>query len=109
AGFAGLAFQGGQEKEAQRPCVHSTIHLESGDLAMRIPCVRGGWLAALLCVSSLGAAGTEAPLADAVEHRDQQAVLALLNQHVDVNARQSDGATALHWAAYLDDADTTAL
>jgi ankyrin repeat protein len=76
---------------------------------MRIPRVRGGWLAAMLCVSSLGAAGTEAPLADAVEHRDQPAVLALLNQHVDVNARQSDGATALHWAAYLDDADTTAL
>ena len=28
---------------------------------------------------------------------------ALLKARVDVNARQGDGATALHWAAHLDD------
>ncbi len=28
---------------------------------------------------------------------------ALLAQHVDVNATQGDGATALHWAAHFDD------
>ena len=39
----------------------------------------------------------------------RQAVLSLLKTHADVNAPQSDGATALHWAAYLEDADTTAL
>jgi ankyrin repeat protein len=70
---------------------------------------RGRWLAAMLCVSGLGAAGTDAPLADAVQRRDTQAVLSLLKNRADVNAPQSDGATALHWAADLDDAETTGL
>jgi len=64
---------------------------------MRMRCVRGLWLAAMLCVSSFGAAGPvdqDAPLADAVQRGDKQAVLSLLK---------------LHWAAYLEDADTTAL
>src|SRR6266516_4721267 len=69
----------------------------------------GLWLAAALCVSRLGAAGHDAPLADAVQRRDTQAVQALLKQRADVNVPQSDGATALHWAAYLEDAETTAL
>ena len=51
----------------------------------------------------------DAPLADAVQRRDKQAVQALLKKKADVNAPQSDGATALHWAAYLEDAETTAL
>jgi ankyrin repeat protein len=76
---------------------------------MRMRCVRGLWLTAMLCVSTLGAAGKDAPLADAVQHRDKQTVLTLLKQRADVNAPQSDGATALHWAAYLEDAETTAL
>ena len=75
---------------------------------MRMRCLRGLWLAALLGVSSLGAAGKDALLADAVQRGDRQAVLSLLKTQADVNAPQSDGATALHWAAYLDDADTTA-
>jgi uncharacterized protein len=69
----------------------------------------GLWLAAVLCVSSLGAAGHDALLADAVQRHDKQAVQALLKQRADVNVPQSDGATALHWAAYLEDAETTAL
>jgi ankyrin repeat protein len=76
---------------------------------MRMRCLSGLWLAALLGVSSLGAAGNESPLADAVQRGDRQAILALLKTHAEVNAPQSDGATALHWAAYLDDADTTSL
>jgi uncharacterized protein len=76
---------------------------------MRMPCVSWLWLTAMLCVTSLGAAGNDAPLADAVQRRDKQAVLSLLKKHADVNAPQSDGATALHWAAYLEDAETTAL
>src|SRR5262245_19472309 len=66
-------------------------------------------LIALLSVASVGAAGQSAPLADAVERRDTQAIQSLLKAHADVNAPQSDGATALHWAAYLEDAATTAL
>ncbi len=64
-----------------------------------------------LCVAggSFEAAGQEAPLASAVQRGDRAATLSLLGQQVDVNAAQGDGATALHWAAYLDDAETTAL
>src|SRR5947208_5056251 len=76
---------------------------------MRMRCLLGLSLAAILCVSSVGAAGNDAPLADAVERRDNQAVLSLLKTRADVNAAQSDGATALHWAAYLEDAETTSL
>jgi ankyrin repeat protein len=80
---------------------------------MRINCLSRPWIALMLSVASLGAgggsAGKDAPLADAVEHRDKQAMLSLLKAHADVNAPQSDGATALHWAAYLEDAETTAL
>jgi uncharacterized protein len=66
-------------------------------------------LTALLSVATLGAAGNGSPLADAVQRRDTQAIQSLLKSHADVNAPQSDGATALHWAAYLDDADTASL
>jgi len=76
---------------------------------MRMRRVRGLWLAAMLCGPSLGAAGNDAPLADAVQRRDAVAVQSLLKARADVNAPQGDGATALHWAAYLEDADTTAL
>ena len=40
---------------------------------------------------------------------DTATVLSLLEQQVNVNAVQGDGATALHWAVYVNDADTTAL
>ena len=84
---------------------------------MRVRSLLGLTVAVMFSVATLGAAGagvnTEAPapatLADAVQHRDKQAVAALLKKHADVNAPQGDGTTALHWAAYLEDADTTAL
>ena len=57
----------------------------------------------------LGAAGAEAPLADAVRRGDAAAIRTLLDEQANVDAAQGDGATALHWAAYLDDVDTTAL
>jgi len=63
-------------------------------------------IVAMLCFSAFAAASRDSPLADAVERGDAQAVAALLAHHADPNAPQSDGATALHWAAYLDDANT---
>ena len=54
-------------------------------------------------------AAERSALADAVERRDQTAVRALLQTGVDVNAAQVDGTTALHWAAYNDDAEIVAL
>jgi ankyrin repeat protein len=44
-----------------------------------------------------------APLADAAEKMDRAKIHVLLKQHVDVNAPQADGMTALHWATYQDD------
>ena len=51
----------------------------------------------------------DAPLADAAKRGDKQGVQALLKKKADVNAPQSDGATALHWTTYLNDAETSAL
>ena len=44
-------------------------------------------------------------LIEAVRNKDVQSVRALLQQRADVNAPQGDGATALHWAAHVDDLD----
>src|SRR6267143_3863375 len=57
--------------------------------------------------ATLGA--ERATLADAAEQRDKARVRTLLETGVDVNAAQIDGTTALHWAAYHDDAETAAL
>ena len=61
-------------------------------------------LAAALAVlppPAVAAAG-EPPLIAAVRGGDAATVRALLNARADVNARQGDGGTALHWAAHLD-------
>ncbi|HIC56679.1 MAG TPA: ankyrin repeat domain-containing protein, partial [Acidobacteria bacterium] len=57
----------------------------------------------------VGVSAQTAPLADAMERGDIAAVSSLLKTAVDVNAPQGDGATALHWAAYLDDSEMTAV
>lgn len=50
------------------------------------------------------------PLADAIEHRDVDTVRALLKgKKGDVNAKQADGMTALHWAVHHDDVEATEL
>lgn len=48
-------------------------------------------------------------LIEAVKAEDRAAVRAFLREKRDVNARQPDGATALHWAASLDDVETVGL
>ena len=48
-------------------------------------------------------------LVEAIRDGDRHAVQALLEEPVDVDARQPDGATALHWAAYLNDLETAEL
>ncbi|MFN0101751.1 MAG: ankyrin repeat domain-containing protein [Bryobacteraceae bacterium] len=59
--------------------------------------------------AGLVAAAAPSPLADAIEQRDTAAVRSLLGTGADVNAAQVDGTTALHWAAYHDDAETAGL
>jgi ankyrin len=69
---------------------------------------RLSWLASLLCVatlSTLNAAAADGRLADAVQARDAKATRALLQQHLDVDAPQPDGTTALHWATHWDELD----
>jgi ankyrin repeat protein len=58
-------------------------------------------VAILLSSGALLGAGTE--VADAVMKRDPALVQRLLQQKADVNGAQSDGMTALHWAARFDD------
>jgi ankyrin repeat protein len=54
-------------------------------------------------------ADTNSSLADAAEKSDRATILSLLKQRADVNAPQADGMTALHWATYLDELETTKL
>ncbi len=63
----------------------------------------------VLGVASMAFAAERATVADAAERRDQAVLRTLLTSGADVNATQVDGTTALHWAAYHDDADTAAL
>ena len=59
-------------------------------------------LAVLLAAGLCWAAG-DLRLIDAVKRRDHKALTLLLAQKADVNGAQPDGATALAWAAFLDD------
>ena len=63
-------------------------------------------LLAFLLTAVTSAAGSG--LADAVQQGDRAAVRRFLAAKVDVNEPQGDGMTALHWAAYNDDAETAA-
>src|SRR5687768_2334111 len=65
------------------------------------------WIA-LLFLTGLASAA-KAPVANAAESGDSEAVRTLLKQKGDVNAPQVDGMTALHWATYHDDLDTVKL
>jgi uncharacterized protein len=62
----------------------------------------------LLAMTTLGAVA-DMRLPEAVKERNTTAVRALLDKKVDVNVPGPDGATALHWAVYLDDIETARL
>ncbi len=62
-----------------------------------------GWCVVLFVLTGSGVGATsDRRLVDAVRNRDLDVARALVQQRVDVNAPQSDGATALHWAAHWD-------
>ena len=70
------------------------------------------WLLGVGGVILVAAAGRELEaqsgdlrLLEAVMRQDAEAVSTLVEQQVDLDATQADGATALHWAVYLDDLD----
>src|SRR5256886_15837866 len=74
---------------------------------MSIRRLAGCFIVTLLFVTGLWAASAD--LADAVMKGDKAAVRSLLQKRADVNAAQSDGTTALHWAVRLDDLETADL
>ncbi len=57
----------------------------------------------LALATAIGLSGSELTLIDAARKHDLATVRNLLRQHVDVDQRQGDGATALHWAVQADD------
>jgi ankyrin repeat protein len=66
---------------------------------------------AAVVLSLLGSVSAQAEpaIADAAMNGDLKAVRALVRQSVDVNAAQTDGMTALHWAVQRRDGDMTNL
>ena len=57
-----------------------------------------------LCVSAAHAAGPDPlPLIDAVRRGDSKAMAALVARKAEINRRQPDGTSALHWAAHRQD------
>ena len=64
------------------------------------------WLAVDLCLCGAFAFASDSRLVEAVQNRDHDAVTSLLARHVDVNAAQADGATALQWAVHWNDLAT---
>jgi len=72
--------------------------------------VERAWvLALLMTVTAAAAEPADSPLVEAARKQDQGAIRALLNQKTDVNARASDGSTALLWLAHWNDFDTADL
>ena len=66
-------------------------------------------VSALMAASLSVSYAADQPLADAARRADWGVVRALVGQGADVTARQGDGATALHWAAYWDEVELAAL
>ena len=54
-------------------------------------------------------AGPRPALIDAAKNVDKDAVRALVKEGANVNAADTDGTTALHWASYRDDVETADL
>jgi ankyrin repeat protein len=70
------------------------------------------WVAAWLIAASPAisvAANDEAPLIAAAKRGERDVVRSLVSRRADVNVREADGTTALHWAVRADDRETVAL
>ena len=74
----------------------------NGMKRLRVIGMRTALLAFILAFANIALAQSE--VADAAMRHDNAEVRRLLEAGFDVNASQSDGATALHWAAYHRDA-----
>ena len=63
----------------------------------------GWWLVPLLSLATLGAGSGDRRLMEATKAGDAATIRALIEDRVDVNVSEPDGATALHWASHRDD------
>src|SRR5262245_14918861 len=68
----------------------------------RVKNLVGFLTAPMILAASLGAAA-DLRIVEAAKNGDNEKIRLLTRQRVDVNAPAPDGATALHWAAHLDD------
>lgn len=68
-----------------------------------------GLAPAILLFATGAAQASDATLIEAARHQDAEAVAVLLDGGADPDARQADGATALHWAAFRQDPEMAAL
>ncbi len=75
---------------------------------MHLRCCNALWITLVATATGLVAASSDVRLVEAVKNSDKSAVHALLPQHVDLNAVDTDGSTALHWAVRRDDLETAA-
>lgn len=66
-------------------------------------------VAGLLALPPLAFAQSRRPLSDAAWRVEHDEVRRLLRQKVDVNGKDGDGTSALHWASYRDDGETADL
>jgi ankyrin repeat protein len=68
-------------------------------------------VAAAVVAAAFGARTSSESLSliDAVKAGDRDAIRSILKTHPDVNLREADGTTALHWAVRSDDLDTVRL
>ena len=66
-------------------------------------------LVAMLLVTTIDVANSDELLIAAVKKQDAATARRLIEQNIDVNVPQADGATALHWAVHRDDLDTAKL
>src|SRR5262245_29849759 len=76
---------------------------------MRATCLGVAGFCFVLALPVWVSAADDVRLVDAVQRRDQPAIRGLLNQRIDVNVAQPDGATALAWAAHWNDLETAEL
>ena len=64
------------------------------------------WFVLGMSAGTAAATARDLPLVEAARAADADAVRALLERQVDVNVTETDGTTALHWAAYQGDIET---
>ena len=87
-------------------CCQSVFFQKSAwGLAGTQPVLTGGFSTA----RSAPAQANEGELIKAVNLGNHELVRELLEQGIDVNGHQGDGATALHWATHRDDSETAEL